>query len=294
MTDLSIIIVNYNSTSYLEKCLKSIRSADVDFEIRVTVVDNNSNEDHPSRLKPVFPEVEWVFNEANRGFAAACNQGLSQTPGHLYLLLNPDCVLEQETLSRCHDFLGDHPKIGILGCQVVNPDGTLQRACRRRIPTPSVALGRIVGLHRLFPGSSFAAYNYGEKDPAESHPVEAVSGAFLLFRQEVLQDVEGLDERFFLYGEDLDFCYRASQAGWLIYYYADARATHFKRQSSSTNVEASTFHFYDAMEIFYRKHFAPDATWLSKTAITTAIRVLYGVKRLQQRVLGVHSVGSKG
>lgn len=292
MTDLSIIIVNYNSTSYLETCLKSIQSADVDFEIRVTVVDNDSNEDHPSRLKPVFPEVEWVFNEANRGFAAACNQGLAKTPGLFYLFLNPDCVFEKKTLSLCHDFLRDHSEIGILGCKVVNPDGSLQRACRRRIPTPSMALARIVGLHRLFPGSSFAAYNYGEKDPAESHPVEAVSGAFLLLRQEVLQDVSGLDERFFLYGEDLDFCYCASQAGWLIYYYADARVTHFKRQSSSTDVEASTFHFYNAMEIFYRKHFAPDASWLSEKAVTMAIRMLYRLKRLQQRVFGVQRVGS--
>jgi GT2 family glycosyltransferase len=293
MSSLGIVIVNYNSTDYLQRCLESIFAQTRITPLHTVVVDNASEDQNFVDLEKTFPEVRFILNNQNRGFSAACNQGLRSKTAAFYLLLNPDCVIEKSAIDRTLSFLAQAPEIGITGCRVNNPDGTLQLACRRRIPRPSVALGKLFGLARVFPQSRhFAAYNYGDIDPDEIQEVEAVSGSFLMFRRELLETIGYLDESFFLYGEDLDFCLRATQAGWKVYYYPKAVITHFKRASSTRHPKASNYHFHNAMEIFYRKHFSKSAGMIERIAVLLGIRLKYWWSRIRLAVSSEPKVGS--
>jgi len=293
---ISIVIVNYNSTDHLERCLDSIYAETGRISFSVVVVDNASDDQDSVRvLAERFAGLKLILNPTNVGFSTACNQGIRRQPAPYYLLLNPDSLVRDRAVERSLEFIDDHPSIGIVGCRVENPDGTLQRACRRSIPRPSVAFYRFSGLATLFPKSPrFSAYNYSYQPDTETHPVEAVSGSFLLFRQEVLDTSGYLDQTFFLYGEDLDFCLRASKAGWEIVYYPGARITHIKRGSSSRRPKESNFHFYNAMRIFYRKHFAANASFVERNLVLGGIQLMYLASRVAQRMRGTEEVGSRG
>jgi len=293
---LTVVVVAHNSADYLEDCLDSLYVQTAVPNLKLVVVDNASADRSifPA-LKSRFPDLSILLNSDNRGFATACNQGIRCFPASYYLLLNPDCVVLNNAVAKCLDQLESKPKIGILGCRVQNPDGSLQLACRRTIPRPSVAFYRLAGLSRLFPRSRrFGRYNYTYLDDRESHPVDAVSGSFLMFRSEVTEAIGLLDETFFLYGEDLDFCYRTMRAGWTVYYYADAAVTHYKRRSSSRDPDANNFHFYNAMKIFYRKHYGGTSSPLKNRAILLGIDSLYRLALLRNRFFGRRDVGSEG
>ncbi|MGH9341323.1 MAG: glycosyltransferase family 2 protein [Acidobacteriota bacterium] len=280
MNSLTIVIVNYNSREYLSKCIGSIYAETQIDGFQVVIVDNGSHDQDFSDLKSRYPQIHFILNRANLGFARACNQGLQAYPAGYYLLLNPDCEVLDGAADKALSFIECHPEIGIVGCRVNNPDGSLQLACRRSIPRPSTALYRFLGLSFLFPGNpKLARYNLSFMDERKIHEVEAVSGSFLLFRDALGRDIGLLDERFFLYGEDLDFCYRALQHGWKIYYYPEAEVIHHKRRSSSLSVKASTHHYYNAMEIFYRKHYGSQSGPLQSRAVITAIRLLRFLNR---------------
>lgn len=293
MSSLGIVIVNYNSTDYLQRCLESIFAQTSTTPFHTIIVDNASDDQNFADLERAFPSAHFILNDENRGFSVACNQGLRSKAADFYLLLNPDCVIEESAIDRTFNFLAQDSQIGIAGCRVNNPDGTLQLACRRRIPRPSVALGKLLGLARVFPQSRhLAAYNYGDVDPNKAQDVEAVSGSFLMFRHKLLETIGYLDESFFLYGEDLDFCFRAAQAGWRISYYPRAVITHYKRASSSRLPKASNYHFHNAMEIFYRKHFFESSGTFERTAILLGIRLKYWWSRLKVAVSAQPTVGS--
>lgn len=294
MTRLSVIIVNYNSTDYLEKCLESVRSQTRIPGLHVVVIDNASSDADWGSLEKRHSDVQFILNTENVGFSTACNQGIRACQAECYLLLNPDTVILDSAIDKTLEFLSSNPKAGIVGCRVRNENGTLQLASRRSIPTPATALYRILGLSRLFPGNrKLASYNLTYLDEDRSYPVEAVSGSFLMFRHQVLLDIGGLDEAFFLYGEDLDFCRRATDKGWQVHYFAGADVLHYKRRSSSKHPRAATLHYYDAMRIFYKKHQAPHSNPLTNAAVLAGIRVLSVVRRLQQRISGKSEVGSK-
>ncbi len=291
---LAVVIVNYNSTDYLQRCLQSVFEQTLRTELAVTVVDNASDDQDFRILQETFPDVQFILNQQNLGFSKGCNQGLRAQSADAYLLLNPDCIVHRAALDESAAFLRERPDVGIVGCRVTNSDGTLQRACRRRIPRPSMAFYRFAGLSRLFPNSPrFGAYNLAYREEDAVQEVEAVSGSFLMFRRDLLETVGYLDETFFMYGEDLDFCYRASQAGWKIYYFPGAQVTHVKQASSSQRPRESNFHFYDAMRLFYRKHFYAAAGPVEHVLVLGGIRILYLGSRLR-RALGFRQVGSKG
>ncbi len=293
---LTAVIVAYNSEDYLEKCLESLYAQSAIPNLKVVVVDNASAD---RSIFPVlqarFPDLSVLLNSDNLGFAKACNQGITSFPASYYLLLNPDCVVLNNAVGECLKYLEGKPEIGILGCRVQNPDGSLQLACRRSIPRPSIAFYRLAGLSRLFPHSPrFGRYNYTYLDDREPHPVDAVSGSFLMFRSEVEEAIGLLDEAFFLYGEDLDFCYRAKLAGWIVYYYPEAAVTHHKRRSSSQYPRVNNFHFHNAMKIYYRKHYGASAGSFKNRAVFLGIDGLYGLALLRNRLFGRSDVGSQG
>ncbi len=254
---LSIIIVNYNTGRLLKDCIASIYRETTILPFDIWVVDNSSTDASVSMIQQNFPQVNLIENKENVGFARANNQAIARCIGNYILLLNPDTLILQNALEKIVDFMDGHPTVGICGCKVLNEDGTLQLACRRSIPTSGVALFRLTGLSRLFPKSKIMAkYNLTYLDPNEANEVDAVSGAFLMIRRKVVDNIGKLDERFFMYGEELDWCLRAKKAGWTVMYYPDAEIIHYKGECSKSNSRKAAFEFYRSMYLFHKKHFA--------------------------------------
>jgi hypothetical protein len=292
--DLSIVIVSYNSAGFLPGCLDAVaRTAGVSHEI--LVVDNASADGTPELVRRSFPAVRLIANPDNRGFARACNQGLrAGTGGHL-LLLNPDAVVGEGAVDRCVAFLDAHSDVGIVGPRIENPDGTLQRACRRSLPTPTVSLFRLGGLDRLFPGHPAArAYNLEDADPARTLDVDAVSGSFLMVRREALERAGYMDERYFLYGEDIDFCVAVKRAGFRVVYYPEAVVMHHKGASSRQARLTANREFHRSMAIFHRKHFAAATPPLVNAAILGGIALRRVALEAALRLGWRRHVGSSG
>ena len=254
--DLSIIIPTYNSRRCMPECLRSIRAHAGNLSPQIFVVDNASTDGTADQPALASSPVHYIRNPRNIGFSRACNQGIAASSGEFLLLLNPDTALLSGTLEEMVRYLRTHPDVGILGAKVLNRDGTLQLACRRSIPTLRSAFFRLSGLSRLFPRSrTFGAYNLTFRDENEAMDVEAVSGAFLLIRRELVERIGGLDERFFMFGEDLDWCLRARQAGSRVLYWPQIVIRHLKGESIRSRPFASLYHFHHAMWLFYRKHY---------------------------------------
>lgn len=260
-----VIIPSYNTAALLCRCLDSLRAQGRGPEREIYVVDNASSDDSVERVRQGYPEVNLLISAHNGGFAYAINRGLRQIrqarPGRIgpdfVLLLNSDTELPPGTLSGMVDFMARHPEAGMASAKLTMGDGQLDLACRRSFPTPAVALYRLLGLSRLFPRSRlFGRYNMTYLDADEMTEVDAICGAFMFARGEVVDEVGLLDEDFFMYGEDLDWCYRTKEAGWKIYYYPQVQVRHWKRASSRQRPRASLRAFYEAMGIFYRKHLA--------------------------------------
>ena len=254
---LSIIIVNYNAQKLLQECLSSVYAETTQIRFDVWVVDNNSNDDSVAMVEKEFPEVKLIKNNENCGFAKANNMAMSRANSDYVLFLNPDTIICGNAIEKTVQFINENNRVGIVGCRVLNEDGTLQLACRRSIPTPSVAFYRLTGLSKLFPNSKkMAKYNLTYLDIDKPHEVDAVSGAFLMIRQEVVDEIGMLDERFFMYGEELDWCLRTKKAGWTVMYYSDADIIHYKGECSKSNSRKAAFEFYRSMHLFHKKHFA--------------------------------------
>jgi hypothetical protein len=274
---LSIVIVNYNTEKLLRSCLESVYAGANGTPLDIWVVDNNSRDSSLAMLKSLFPMVRVIQNPSNVGFSRANNVVISQSRSDYILLLNPDTLIIGDAIERVVKFMKEHPEVGIAGCKVLNRDGTLQLACRRRIPTPEVAFYRLTGLSKLFPRSRvMAKYNMTYESPDQTHEVDAVSGAFLMIRHKVVEEIGPLDERFFMYGEELDWCLRTKRAGWSVMYYPEAQIVHYKGESTKYNSRKAAIEFYRAMYLFHRKHFAKDYSPVTNFFIYAGI----GIKAL--------------
>ncbi len=257
-TQLSIVIVSYNTCKILQDCLRSVFAEGSPLKLEVFVVDNASLDESVAMVQRDFPQVKLIANRVNVGFAKANNQALRQVGGDFVLLLNSDTVVKQGVFGSCIRYLGLNPGIGALTCKVLLQDGTLDLACRRSFPTPWVAFWKITGFSRLFPKSRFfARYNLTYLDENKTYDVDAIVGAFMFLPREVLLEVGMLDEQFFMYGEDLDWCYRIRQAGFKIVYHPDVSIIHYKGASSNRRQPPLMVkEFHHAMTLFYDKYFA--------------------------------------
>ncbi len=248
--DLSIIILSYKSKTDLKRLLPSVFSSQTKYSFEVIVVDNGSNDGtyewlESYKLKAISYKL---IRNINTGFAAGNNLGIKQAVGEYILLLNPDTKIENNTLEAMLDFMESKPEVGISGCKVIKPDGSLDLACRRKFPNPWNSFKRLFLLSR-------ADYNLTGEDENKSMEVDSVMGAFLLVRRSVMQKIGLLDEEFFMYGEDLDWCWRCKDAGFKVWYYPKVLITHYKGSSSSKIAFRALKWFHDAMWIFYRKHY---------------------------------------
>lgn len=267
---LSIVIVNYNVKAFLQNCLLSIRRACEKIDHEIIVVDNASDDGSIELIKKNFPEVILIESQTNLGFSKANNLGLKRSTGKYICLINPDTIVEENTFEHMIDFMDNNPDVGLAGCKILNPDGTFQLACRRSFPTPWVAFTKIIGLSKLFPKSRlFAKYNLTYLDENQTYEVDAVSGSFMFLRREVYEIIKGLDESFFMYGEDLDYCYRVKKSGYKVYYVHSTQIIHFKGESTKRSNIDELKHFYDAMRLFVRKHFS--SSWIMELILQLAI-----------------------
>lgn len=263
MSDVCIVLVNYNTRDLLRNCLNSIFASQGVGHIGVTVVDNASSDGSAALVRAEFPQVHLIANRENLGYAAANNLALRACHADYALLLNPDTVLPSAALAKAIQFFEAHPDAGVLGPKLVRPDGSLDLACRRSFPTPEISFYRMVGLSRLFPQSRlFGRYNLTYLDPDQTTEVDSVVGAFMMVRGEILTQVGLLDEQFFMYAEDLDWCKRIKESlnprtghPWQVWYYPEITVLHVKRASSSRSTRAQRA-FNDTMLQFYRKHYA--------------------------------------
>ena len=254
---LSVIIVNYNVEYFLEQCLNSVRAASKNLEIETFVVDNNSIDDSVAMVQEKFPEIKLIANKENTGFSKANNQAMRIAKGEYVLLLNPDTVVEEDTFSKCIEFMDTHPDAGGLGVEMLDGKGKFLPESKRGLPTPSVAFYKIFGLSSLFPRSKkFGKYHLGYLPQNEINEIEILSGAYMLMRKTALDKVGLLDEDFFMYGEDIDLSYRIILGGYKNYYFPETRIIHYKGESTKKSSVNYVFVFYNAMVIFAKKHFS--------------------------------------
>ena len=259
--DLSICIVNWNTRLDLEQSLISLAQAENEVSAEVIVVDNASQDGSPDMVRSRFPGVALIEGGGNLGFARGYNLAASRSSGRHLLILNPDTVVHAGALKRMVQYLDDNPGAGAVGPRLLNSDGSLQFSCRR-FPTPLAAVFRNTFLGRLVRGNRYAReYLMADWDHSSPRPVDWISGAAMCVRREAWEKVEGFDEGFFMYAEDMDWCLRAHQAGYEVHYVPDAVITHRIGRSSDQRPLAMVTQFHRSMARFYRKHYAPRWPW---------------------------------
>jgi len=269
---LSVVIVNYNVKHFLEQCLHSVRKASAGVPCEVFVVDNNSVDGSVKMVKEKFPEVKIIANQENLGFSKANNQAIKLAVGEYVLLLNPDTIVEDDTFVKILDFMDSHPEAGGLGVKMVDGQGKFLPESKRGLPTPAVAFYKIFGLARLFPKSKiFGQYHLSYLHPDKIHAVDVLSGAFMLVRKSVLDKIGGLDESYFMYGEDIDLSYRINLEGYKNYYFPETRIIHYKGESTKKSSINYVLVFYQAMIIFATKHFSQKNARLFSFLINLAV-----------------------
>lgn len=285
--DISVIIVNYNVKDYLLQCLRSIDASVGGVQTEIIVVDNDSHDGSVAELKPLFPHVRWIALDENIGFGRANNVGLDHATGRYVLYLNPDTIVGADTLAVMQRYLDEHPRTGIAGCKVLNPDGSFQVACRRGLPTPWVSFCKLFGLQSLFPSSKlFAGYNLTYLPIDATYPVDALIGAFMIGRADILRSLGGFDPAFFMYGEDIDLCYRVQKAGYGVTYVHTTSIVHYKGESTKRSSINEVRVFYDAMEIFARKHFGGSRVFLAFLRVGIVLRALLARALRKRREIG--------
>lgn len=273
---LSIIIVNFNVREFLHHALVSLQKAMKGIRGEIIVVDNASDDGSVEMVRRRFASVHLIASKTNLGFARANNLALKRARGKFLLLINPDTIVQEDTLRVMLRFFAENPDVGLAGCKILNPDGTFQLACRRSFPRPWAALTKMTGLSGLFPRSRwFGKYNLTYLNPDETYEIDAVSGSFMMVRREAYEQVGGLDEDFFMYGEDLDWCYRIQQAGWKNYYVHSTQIIHYKGESTKRSDLNEIKTFYQAMHLFVQKHLSNSRFFalLIRFAITVSSRL---------------------
>jgi GT2 family glycosyltransferase len=270
--DLSIVIVNYNVKYFLEQCLHSVERASRNMETEVFVVDNNSVDGSCAMVQEKFSWVKLIRNDENLGFSVANNQAIRESSGKYVLLLNPDTVIEEDTLDKCMSYMDEHPDAGGLGVKMIDGNGEFLPESKRALPSPGVAFYKIFGLSRLFPKSRiFGRYHLGYLDRDKVHSIDILPGAFLMLRKSALDEVGLLDETFFMYGEDIDLSYRLIKAGYKNIYFPETTIIHYKGESTKKGSLNYVMTFYNAMRIFARKHFSRNMARTYSLIINMAI-----------------------
>ncbi len=273
---ISVIIVNWNTKDLLKQTVSSLL-ASTSLPLEVIVVDNASTDGSIEMIKEEFPQIVHLVNTENLGFGKANNQGMAKATGEVFFLLNSDTIVHTHAVDTLYAYLQEHQEVGMVGPKLLNADGTFQHACRRRLPNPLNSFLYLSGIGKIFPRSEVMnAYKMQAESPDISGPVEAISGAAMCFRRSVYAATGGFDERFFMYGEDLDLCKMTHDNGFPIHYVHTAVITHLGGQSSKRSRLKSLFNFYEAMWLYYDKHYRTGHPWIIRQLIRGGIWAAYG------------------
>jgi len=252
---LSVVILNYNVRYFLELCLDSVEKALTGISSEIIVVDNCSMDDSCKFVKQNFPQVKLIENQNNYGFSKGNNIGVSHAKGELICLLNPDTLVAEDTFLLLLEFAARHPGFGVIGPKLIDGSGKFLPESKRGIPFPMTAFFKLIGLNRAFPKSTyFNAYYVPFLEVDKEGEVSILVGACMLMKRKNYLDSGGLDEQFFMYGEDIDLCYRMIQSGFQNYYSGKIPIVHFKGESTLKDKKYFN-RFAGAMQLFYRKHF---------------------------------------
>ena len=288
--DLTVVIVNYRVKYLLEQTLRSVEQAMQGMTGEVIVVDNLSGDDSIAFSRERHPQVRYIENQENVGFARANNQAIMQARGEYTLILNPDTIITPQCLEEGIAWMKSHPKCGAIGARMMDGNGVFLPESKRSFPTPWVSFCKIFGLSKLFPRSPlFAKYHLRYLSDQEPQCIDILSGAYMLCRTSVLQQLGGFDEDFFMYGEDIDLSYRIVKAGYENWF-LPTPMVHYKGESTHKDSMRYVRVFYDAMLIFYRKHF-PRFNVIFYPIVKLGVMVRAGMamaKRLVKRILPSH------
>ena len=270
--DLSVVIVNYQTFELTRNTINSIFEYSYPFSYEILVVDNASSDDSLSKLQDYFKDkVTFIASKENNGFAAGNNQALRIAKGRYVLLLNSDTIVWENTLEDIYNYMEKHTDVGASGCRVLLENGDLDKACKRSFPNVKNSFFR---LFHIPTNSKDDNYNLDDLPDDEIYEIDCLTGAFMFMRAEALNEAGLLDETFFMYGEDIDLCYRIKKAGWKIIYYGESKITHLKGASSKKQKNKLIYEFYRAMYIYYKKHHASESSFLVNIVVYIGIAVL--------------------
>lgn len=259
---LSVIILNYNVRYFLELCLQSVEAAIKDFDAEIIVVDNNSSDESCTMIKQNFPKVKLIENTENLGFSKGNNIGVKHAKGEYLCLLNPDTVVPEDCYKELFEFSEIKNDLGLFACRLIDGTGTFLPESKRNIPTPKVAIKKMLGFTKSYYATDI------KEDSTGIVPI--LVGAFMIVKTKIYKQVHGLDEDYFMYGEDIDLSYKVTKAGYDNMYYGPIKVIHFKGESTlKDSIYAKRF--YAAMQIFYKKHFKSNT--LTKTVISLGVNM---------------------
>jgi GT2 family glycosyltransferase len=279
--DLSIIIVNWNTRALLRSCLASIQAEAQGIIYETLVVDNASADHSAAMVSENFPDVVLMQNDENIGFARANNRAIRRSRGRYILLLNPDTTVLDNALGQMVTFADTGPQIGALGCKILTTDGSIDFRCARRFPSLLTEFFARTRLSKRFPHHPlFGRFLMGDWDHRSSREVDCLVGSCMMVRREVIEQVGLLDEDFFMYGEDMEWCYRIKRAGWRIFYYSEPQVLHIGSQSSEQNRAEMGIEYLRSMALFFRKRYGPGYALAYRILLlvtTVAKRLIFSV-----------------
>lgn len=261
---LSVIIVNYNAKNLLKNCIDSIYKSNNKINFEIIVIDNASQDGSRQLITNLYKDVKWIQNDKNVGFAAANNKAIINSRGKYCLLLNNDTIVLEKAFDKLVDFIEKHNEAGAVGPRVLNEDGTLQRSCRRGLPNAINSFGYFTKLYKIFPKSkALGSYAMSYVSDNISHEVEALSGAAMLIRTDLLKKLHGLDEKFFMHFEDIDLCLRIGRMGYKLYYVHDSQIIHIKGQSSKLRSKKIIYDYHNSLKYYYKKNYSQKKSFVS-------------------------------
>ena len=275
---LSIIIVNYNTSHFINQTIRSIKNSTLDIDHEIIIVDNNSNDKSVDYIKKQFPRIKLIQNTSNYGFSKAVNIGVSNSEGKFILILNPDTILKENTISELYKTLINDSNIGVVGGKILDCNGKFQLSSRRAFPSFLTSLFHVTGLSYLFPKTKlFGKYNYTYKSSSCSHYVDAISGACMMFSRKLFNQLSGFDERYFLFFEETDFCRETQKSGKKVFYNANAEIIHYRGESMKTAPFNVNNIFFDSLLKFYAKQ---GPSYMGLAILRPFLRLAYKLKNV--------------
>jgi GT2 family glycosyltransferase len=278
---LSVVILNYNVRYFLELCLQSVAAALEGIDSEIIVIDNDSKDGSCAMVKEKFPSVVIIENNSNVGFSKANNQAVKVAKGEYVCILNPDTVVAEDTFESILEFANQQTNLGIIGCRLVDGLGMFLPESKRNIPIVKIAIKKIIGNSK-----AYYADHINEFDTAK---VEVLVGAFMVLKRSLYNSLEGFDEDYFMYGEDIDFSYKSLKKGYDNYYFGNTSVIHYKGESTRRN-DIYLKRFYGAMQIFYKKHFKSNVLFDLGVFFGIKLMILFKPQKQQQLELSYKSV----